>query len=77
MSIKPQWEQRPDCAGCVGLNQGLISIPGVEALKQTVGMEVEGWECHDLSCSWKNGEEVIDEKSISSIKNTDFSPTVC
>lgn len=56
MSVKPQWEEGPDCAGRVGLNQDLISILRVEALKQMVGMEVEEWKCHDLICSWENGE---------------------
>lgn len=25
-----------------------------EALKQVVGVEVEGWECHDRIYVWKN-----------------------
>lgn len=52
----PKWEQRADRSGRVGRNWGLIFIPRAEALKQVVGVEVKGWECHDLIYDWKNGE---------------------
>lgn len=53
MSVKPQWEQGPDAGRACWLNQGLISILGVEALKQMVGVEVEGCECHENRKNWE------------------------
>lgn len=50
------WERGPDCSVRVGLHRSLMFILRVEGLKQVVGVEVEGWECHDLIYDWKNGE---------------------
>lgn len=52
MSVEPEWKQGPDCAGCAGINYGLIFILRGEALKQVVRVEIEG-ECHDLIYGWK------------------------
>lgn len=52
MSVEPEWKQGPDCAGCAGINYGLIFILRGEALKQVVRVEIEG-ECYDLIYGWK------------------------
>lgn len=56
MSGRAGEEQGAGYLGHVGFNVGLVFILRVEALKQMVGVEIEGWECHDLVHGWKNGE---------------------
>lgn len=51
-----EWKQEPDGLGHVGFDVGLISILRAEALEQIAGVEIQGWDCHDLVYGWENGE---------------------